>query len=124
MTETISSDEYRALLAQEGKRRKYGNVPTEVDGVRFDSTGEADRWGELRTLERLGAIRDLRRQVRFPLTINDEHVTTYVADFVYDEEGAMVVEDYKSPATRTPLYRLKARLLRVLLGIVIRETGR
>jgi hypothetical protein len=123
MTTTISAEEYRALLAAEGQRaHKYGATPVRDEEGYFASTGERERWGELQTLARLGAIRDLRRQVRYPLRIADELVTTYVADFVYDEEGSTVVEDYKG--FRTGEYRLKARLMRLLLGIVIRETGR
>jgi len=40
---------------------------------------------------------------------------------VYYEDGKMVVEDTKSPATKTPVYRLKKRLLAEQRGIVIKE---
>jgi hypothetical protein len=62
--------------------------------------------------------------VRYPLAVNGEPVATYVADFVYDEDGATIVEDFKSPASRTPLYRLKKRLMWAVHGIDIREAER
>lgn len=103
------------------RRHKYGALPTVVDGVRFDSRGEARRYGELRTLERAGVIAGLRLQPRFPLIVNGSHVADYVADFSYLQDGAEVVEDFKSPATATPSYRLKAKLVRALYGIRVVE---
>lgn len=118
----MSAEDYRAWLASR-RGRKYRNVPTVVDGLRFDSKGEAARWGELRLLERAGAIADLRRQVVYPLEVNGVLVAAYVADFVYLEGGETVVEDYKSAATRTAAYRLKAKLMLACHGIRVRETG-
>ena len=61
----------KSLLA---KANKYGNKPTVVDGIRFDSKGEAMRWSELVMLEKAGVIADLRRQAPF----------TILADFTHD----------------------------------------
>lgn len=99
---------------------KYGAKPTVVDGVRFPSQKEARRWGELKLLERAGEIRDLRRQVRFALDVNGIPVCHYIADFVYFENHARVVEDAKG--FPTPEYRLKAKLMRAVHGVEIRET--
>ena len=38
------------------KRHKYNARPTVVDGVRYQSTAEARRYGELKLLERAGKI--------------------------------------------------------------------
>ena len=100
---------------------KYDNKKTEVDGILFDSRGEAARYLELCTLERARQISDLELQVTFPLVVNGMRVCKYVADFVYREDGAVVVEDFKG--MRTPLYRLKAKLMQAVHGITIRETG-
>ena len=100
---------------------KYGAKRTEVDGVVFPSRGEARRWQELQLLLRAGEISNLRRQVKYPLTVNGVKVADYVADYVYDERGAEVVEDWKG--VRTPVYKLKAKLMRAVHGITIRETG-
>ncbi|MFZ2490014.1 MAG: DUF1064 domain-containing protein [Thermoanaerobaculia bacterium] len=101
--------------------RKYRNEPVEVDGVRFDSKREAARWRELRLEDRAGKITRLRRQVRFSLAVHGEHVGVYVADFVYYRGEERIVEDVKSPATRTPVYELKRRLMVAVHGIEIRE---
>ena len=68
---------------------------------------------------RAGIIRDLERQKAFVL--QDGYVNNwgekirpiqYVADFVYfdNENGRWTVEDVKSPATRTDVYRIKKKL--------------
>lgn len=68
---------------------KYHATKTVVDGITFDSKKEAKRYAELKLLERAGAIRDLRRQVRYELIsafdVPGKHYrpTSYVADFVY-----------------------------------------
>jgi hypothetical protein len=111
-------------------RRKYGNTRTVVDGITFASKKEAKRWGELRLLEKVGAITDLQRQVRFALEVNGVKVGAYIADFQYRESlpdwhgvtgrSQLVVEDCKG--FRTPEYKLKAKLMRAVHGITIRET--
>ena len=104
------------LMQLYGKPRKYRNVPTVIDGHRFDSKREAARWSELNLLVRAGEITGLERQVRFPLTVNGVTVAHYVADYVYrDHQDRRVVEDVKSEITRKdPTYRLKAKLMAVL----------
>ena len=107
---------------------KYRNHKTTVYGVTYDSAKEARRAAELRLLERAGQIKNLRRQVQFesiPSQKRDgkviERPATYTADFVYMEGDEMVVEDVKSPATRTPQYILKRKLMLWEYGIVVRE---
>ncbi len=103
-------------------RRKFRNVPTEIDGIRFDSKKEAQRYVELKMLERVKEIRNLQMQPRFPLCVNGEKVCEYRADFQYvDSGGKTVVEDVKSAGTKTPQYRIKIKLLRALTGIEVRE---
>ena len=88
----------------------------------FDSKREAARYAELRLLERIGDIADLECQPRFPLIVNGALIATYVADFRYRaRDGAVVVEDVKSEPTKTPVYRLKAKLVAALHGVVISE---
>ena len=100
---------------------KYHAQPTLVDGIIFDSKGEATRYGQLKLLQQAGAITGLRLQVRYPLVVNDYKIGVYVADFVYCENGHEVTEDFKG--IRTPVYRLKRKLMAALYGIEIRETG-
>ena len=43
--------------------------------------------------------------------VNGKKIGYYVADFQYLVNGKTVVEDVKSPATKTPLYKLKIKIL-------------
>ena len=109
---------------------KYRNQKMEIDGITFASKHEGQRFAELKLLERAGEISDLQLQRKFTLigTQKDkagkvlERPVTYVADFVYkDQDGRTVVEDAKSSATRTPVYRLKKKLMLSIYGIRIQE---
>lgn len=46
---------------------KYKNKKIEIDGFVFDSKAEAQRWQQLKLLERVGQIGNLRRQVKYVL---------------------------------------------------------
>lgn len=119
----MTPTEYRSLAG--APPNKYRAKAVVVHGIRFHSTGEANRWLTLRMLATRGAISNLRRQVKFPLVIRTEHgefKRTYVADFVYGENGVEIVEDWKGFATGD--YKIKRDLMRVLHGITIRETGK
>ena len=108
------------------KRPRFLNRKTVVDGVEFDSKGEAARYHALRLLQRIGDIRDLERQVRFALVVNDMRVCDYIADFTYRlrDDDTLVVEDYKSPRTRTLAdYRIKVKLMLACRGITVKESG-
>lgn len=111
---------------KEPKRNKYGAVRTEVEGIWFDSKGEADRWVELKRLRALAQIRNLERQIAYPLKIGDVKLGEYRADFVYERfepaqaEWIKVVEDFKG--LRTGLYIWKAKHLKAQYGITILET--
>ena len=104
-------------------KSKYRNTVVLLDGVRFASKREAARYMDLKMLARIGEIQDLELQPRFKLVVNEHHVCTYVADFRYIESatGVSVVEDVKSPATVTPVYRVKKKLLLATHGITVRE---
>lgn len=95
-------------------KRKYGNVPDVVDGIRFASKREAHRYCELKLLEKAGELEALQLQPRFPLKVNGTLVCTYVADFSYHDvkTGNMVIEDAKGVKTRE--FILKSKLFRAL----------
>lgn len=101
---------------------KYKAIRTTVDGITFDSKGEARRYQQLLLLQKAGAISNLQHQVVYPVEINGMKVCRYIADFTYVEGSKTVVEDFKSPASITPLYRLKKKLIKALYGIDIVET--
>ena len=101
-------------------RGKYRNAATVAGGIRFASRKESRRYAELKLLERAGVVSGLKLQVRYRLAINDVLICAYVCDFEYTENGARVVEDVKG--FKTPEYKLKARLMLAIYGIVILET--
>jgi hypothetical protein len=101
------------------KPSKYRNVPTVVDGTRFDSKKEAERYLALKAELAAGRISGLRLQVRFPIRINGVVVCRYVADFVYVRNRQRVVEDVKGHITA--VYKLKKRLMQAAHGIAIEE---
>lgn len=106
---------------------KYHSRKVEQDGMKFDSLKELSRWNELKLLERAGAIKDLKRQVKYELIPSHsengrviERAAHYIADFTYIEDGKLVVEDVKG--FRPDDYILKRKLMLDRYGIRIRET--
>lgn len=100
--------------------------PTKYKAVRTDgyaSKKEAKRAAELELLEKLGEIEGLEKQPMFTLMHKDElgPAVRYVADFYYLDRHTdkYVVEDVKG--MRTPVYKLKRRLLFHIHGIRITE---
>lgn len=102
---------------------KYGAKKiTTPDGMAFDSRREYSRWCSLRLLEKVGKISDLKRQVKYELIPKQtgERACTYIADFVYCQDGNTVVEDCKG--YRTDAYKIKKKLMLQVHGIRIYET--
>jgi len=93
------------------KPNKYRAVKTTIDGITFDSKKEAGRYVDLSNLQKAGYITNLRLQPEFPLMVNGTKIGKYVADFSYLRNGVRVIEDVKSKATMTPVYRLKKKIL-------------
>lgn len=105
------------------KPSKYHAQRVDAEDGKFDSKLEFRRWRELKLLEQAGVITELKRQVRIPLIPQSKYgrEIAYVADFSYREDGKLVIEDTKSEATKTSLYRLKKRLVAEKYGIEIKE---
>lgn len=121
--------------------RKYGNKKITVNCVTFDSKKEYARFLDLSMMQKTGEITDLRRQVPFVLIPAQyeeyerfskktgkrlkngrrmvERECSYVADFVYIQDGAQVVEDTKG--VRTKDYIIKRKLMLHVHGIKIHE---
>ena len=102
------------------KRNKFGAVKTEIDGIKFASKREANRYIELTLLKRKGHIKYLELQVPFVITINGVKICKYLADFTYtDDKGIYHVEDVKG--MRTPIYKLKKKMVEASYPIHIEE---
>ena len=104
-------------------RSKYNARKTVIDGVTFDSVGEANRWRQLKLLQRAGVIKGLGEpHPSFPIVLNGTTVCTVEMDFAYSEIGLAIVEDFKG--VYTPMSRLKHKLLAAKYPhLTIRVTG-
>jgi hypothetical protein len=116
----LSKQTYNPRLKR--SRPKYGNKKTVVNGIKFDSKWEAERYLYIKSLERAGRVKDLELQVRFNLIVNDQKICAYIADFRYkredkDGEWHEIVEDAKG--VETPEFKLKKKLMKACLGIDI-----
>lgn len=117
------------------KPPKYGNKKVTLDGIKFDSMKEANRYAELKMLQRGGVIKGLELQKKFILipTQKDENGKTierecsYIADFVYTDvkSGKSIVEDvkgYRDPSSAAyAKFVIKRKLLLWKYGIKIIE---
>ena len=66
---------------------KYRNSKAIVDGIKFDSGAEGERYKILKAKEKAGLIKNLQMQVNYPLLVNGLKICDYRADFVYEEIG-------------------------------------
>lgn len=101
---------------------KYRAVKTVVNGITFDSKREAARYQELKLLELAGQIKGLELQPVFQLLVKTgKSVGKYKADFKYYDmtKKQWITEDSKG--VRTPVYRLKKKIIEEVYGITINE---
>lgn len=117
--QTMTAQEYRELVGISKptvqKESKYHNHKVEINGQIFDSKKESRDWLKLKSMEDSGLIKNLRCQVPFELqpkyTTRDGRKIrsiSYVADFVYERDGSIYVQDSKG--ARTDVYKLKRKL--------------
>jgi hypothetical protein len=107
-----------AILDTPSTPSKYAN---ERCG-KYASRHEADVATKLAALASSGAILELEEQTRIVLVEGNgtEKPITYIADFTYwDKEGRYHVLDAKG--FKTPVYRLKKRMAKLLHKIEIEE---
>ena len=97
---------------------KYHNKKTDVivDGqiYKFDSKKEANHFGSLINLLKMGVISELRLQPEFDIIPQVKHngktlsKIKYIADFAYKQNDMEIVVDVKG--FKTDVYSLKKRL--------------
>lgn len=110
------------------KKHKYSARKVFVDGHKFDSKKEANRYMVLRNMLNVGLIRNLELQPEFLLQEGFRHKgkkyreIKYIADFRYiDDEGVEWVEDTKG--YKTEGYQIKKKLfLKKYPEVNFRET--
>lgn len=130
----IRGEEARKLLAElgmldEAKPNKYRNKKIVIDGIKFDSEKEANRYAQLRMLLRAGEISELELQKPFVLIPTQkgadgkviERAVKYIADFYYrdNRRNQYVVEDTKG--VRTDEYIIKRKLMLYIHKLKIKE---
>lgn len=109
---------------------KYSNKKTQVDMYVFDSLLESKRYKQLALLEKAGEIKNLKLQVPFLLQEGFRkngktyRKIEYIADFVYEEKGQVIVEDVKG--IKTEVFKIKQKLFEykypnLSLKIITRE---
>ena len=112
-------------------KNKYNAQKCEINGSVYDSRKEAQRYQVLSLLAKAGQICNLERQKKYVLipTQRDENgkvierEVSYIADFVYKENGKEVVEDvkgYKEGAAYR-IFTIKRKLMLAVHGIRVRE---
>ena len=108
---------------QYGKYNKYNAKKTEFMGYKFDSKWEAERYGQLSSMALAGVVKDLERQVKYEIVVNNHKICNYIADFVYTlvhENGKKekIVEDAKG--VQTTDFKLKMKLMKAVFDIDIK----
>lgn len=123
------------------KQNKYRNQKITVGNEVYDSLKEKNRHFELKLLEKAGVIKDLQRQVKFVLIPTQrepdiigvrggvkkgkviEQECAYIADFVYNENENLIVEDVKGyrDGQAYALFKVKRKLMLYKYGIKIKE---
>lgn len=99
------------------KHSKYGAKKTTINGLRFDSILESERWLMLCDMQKQGEIKALERQRTFILQAHGKEICKYIADFTYHNGVTFVVEDAKGILTRD--FALKAKLFKAQYGFDI-----
>lgn len=101
------------------KPHKYKARALTMDGIRFDSTAEAQHYAELKIRERAGEITDIAVHPGFPIEFNGVFICRVVADFGYWDIKANVcrIEDVKG--MDTALSKLKRKLVLACHGVAI-----
>jgi len=102
---------------------KYNARPTVVDGIRFDSLREAERYYELVILQKAREIELMEVHPRFEIIKGFEidgkkiRPTFYEADFRYWDKKTrrMVVEDVKGMETQ--VFKIKRKLFLLQYGL-------
>ena len=110
-------------IKEKTNKSKFGNVLTSYNGKTFDSKREAERYQELKLLERAGEITALMTQVPFLIepANRKNRAVKYRADFVYLDcrTNKWVVEDAKG--FKTSVYKIKKKSMFNRYGIEIQE---
>jgi hypothetical protein len=96
---------------------KYGAKPTTIDGIRFASKREAERYCQLKLELKCGSVKNLILQPKFVIYIDSIKICTVILDFQYQHGDLMVYEDVKG--FDTPISKLKRRMVEAAYKIKV-----
>ena len=96
---------------------KFKNIPTDVDGIKFNSKKEAAYWSGLVLARKSGRLLFALRQVPFHVSGNVRYVVDFVEFWASGEVRFVDVKGFK-----TPMYNLKKKLVEAEYPINILES--
>jgi len=97
-------------------KHKFKARRTNVDGIKFSSKKEANRYNILKLLQKSGDILFFLRQVPFHLPGG----VKYVCDFlIFWANGDVTIEDVKG--FKTEIYKAKKKMVEALYPVEISE---
>ena len=122
----MSNERMRRVGYVSGSGRNYSLL--EVDGNKFDTVSEKNRYLELKRMENAGTVAELKCRPKWEIipaqrtengTLKSSH---YTADFSYIKDGKLVVEDVRNGRIYDiGEFRLKKKLMYLVHGILIDE---
>lgn len=96
-------------------QNKYHAIPKRYNGRNYHSTLEADYSATLDLLVKAKELKLVEPQPKFRLDVNGKHICNIIPDFlVVDKDGLEAIHEVKSPASMTPTWKIKWRLLQAL----------
>lgn len=105
------------------KRNKYGAKRTVVDGILFDSKAEGSYYTMLKMREKAGEVSAVELQRPFSLLgPKGELICTYKADFCFWDHKADRFRVVDVKGVETAVFKLKRKMMKVLLGIEVETT--
>lgn len=120
----MTEAELSSLVVAARKLPKYRNTKVQHEGRTFDSRRELKRYLDLAILQAAGEIADLECQPVYELhAVGGQKCGKFTPDFSYRvvKTGEVIVEDVKSPVSRTTAYRLRKRWLEAEYDLRLKE---
>lgn len=104
---------------------KFNAQVTVVDGIKFHSKAESERYKELKLLLRAGKISGLELQPQFQLHAgNNKVIGKYICDFSYWDKEASIWMHEDVKGISLPLYKWKKKHVEAEYGVTITEIKR
>lgn len=111
----IPVNAYRVnYLSKSKKKNKFNASKIDFNGIRFDSKLEARVYEDLLFQLNIGDLKEIFRQVKIPLMVNEVLICTYICDFkTIDKHGQVTYVEAKG--MEMPVFRIKLKLFLALL---------